>query len=74
MLSLKVKDIDNFKIVSYKRRGWTTIDRDFWLQFHIGSSLLKKYNVSTFKIFYFKKKSIRAQVHGREATHVWIFY
>ena len=52
----EIKNTDNFKIVSYKIRGWTTIDRDFWLQFHIGSSLLKKYNVVPLKSFTLKRK------------------
>ena len=41
------KDFNNvhWVVSDYKRREWNTYDAKFWLQFNIGSDLLKKYNV-----------------------------
>jgi hypothetical protein len=34
-----------YKVVDFKKRGWTNLDSKFWLSFHIGSKLLEFYNV-----------------------------
>ena len=45
-----MKDIEYIPVAKYKvdyikNRDWNTSDADYWLQYNIGSSLLKNYNV-----------------------------
>jgi len=34
-----------YKVVSFEKTNWTTLDQKFWTQFHIGSKLLEQYKV-----------------------------
>lgn len=34
-----------YKVVCYNVRDWSILDRDFWVRYNIGSSILNKYNV-----------------------------
>jgi len=39
------KQYSRYKVDSTKARPWNSIDRDFWLQFGIGTSILFEYNI-----------------------------
>lgn len=34
-----------YKVVEFKTRTWTNLDQKYWSKYHIGSTLLEKYNV-----------------------------
>lgn len=34
-----------YKVTSFVKRGWTTVDQKYWTKYYIGSKLLEKYNV-----------------------------
>lgn len=40
-----ITEKSNYKVVDWKERAWNNYDADFWLSFHIGSTILKKYYV-----------------------------
>lgn len=44
-----------FEVNDYEIRHWNNLDKDFWLSFHIGSDLLKKYNVHPLSFYNFVK-------------------
>ena len=39
------REYAKYKVISYKIREWNILDKDFWVRYNIGSTLLKKYNV-----------------------------
>ena len=39
------REYSKFKVTSFSACQWTVLDRDFWVRYNIGSSLLRKYNV-----------------------------
>ena len=43
--SSEFKEYSNYKVDNHSVREWNTLDRDFWVRYNIGSSLLKEYNV-----------------------------
>ena len=44
-----------FKIEDYSMRHWTNYDAKFWQKYHIGSALLKGYNVQPLESYTFSK-------------------
>ena len=46
-----VKSINRWKVDFIKKRQWTKLDKDFWLSFRIGKTLLTKYNVKPIDYF-----------------------
>ena len=55
-------------ITDYKVRGWTNLDAKFWLQFNIGSSLLKTYEVMPLE--YYEVSEI--DLHTGEKTNSFV--
>src|SRR5690606_2273459 len=51
-----LKKVSGFKVISHRTRNWNEEDAKFWLQFNIGTSLLKKYNVVALKDFIMRRK------------------
>lgn len=45
-----------FRVTEHKTREWTVRDRDFWLQFHISSSILNEYNVKPLESYTMTKE------------------
>lgn len=41
----EIKYQTRFKVINYVIRDWNLLDRDFWVKYNIGSSILKLYNV-----------------------------
>lgn len=51
------KEAAKYKVSDYKiREKWNVLDRDFWLPFNIGSSLLERYEVKPLEWFEMKKE------------------
>jgi len=43
--SVEFKVIERYRVTSFLKRNWTTLDQKFWTKFHIGTTLLNKYHV-----------------------------
>jgi hypothetical protein len=43
--SVNFKVVERYKVTSFAKRNWTTLDQKFWTKFHIGTTLLNKYYV-----------------------------
>lgn len=52
------------EILSYSERIWYEHDKKFWLQFHIGSTLLKLYNVRPLSEFVISKSGKEYKITG----------
>lgn len=50
-VSERVIEFYEWKMCEKKTRGWNSLDAEFWLQFGIGSSLLKQYNVKALESY-----------------------
>jgi len=50
------KQYSRYKVDSTKVRAWSSIDRDFWLQFGIGTSILFEYNVKPLEYYKMSKE------------------
>jgi hypothetical protein len=46
---------DKFKVVDYEMRHWNSLDKDYWIGFKIGSSILDRYNVVPLDFFTMEK-------------------
>tara|TARA_R110000851_G_scaffold2136_3_gene8148 strand:- start:107 stop:1084 length:978 start_codon:yes stop_codon:yes gene_type:complete len=46
-----VKSINRWKVDFIKKRQWTKLDKDFWLSFRIGKTLLTEYNVNPIEYY-----------------------
>ena len=46
-----VLQVPKYKITSWETRGWNKNDEKYWTAFHIGSRLLKHYNVTALKSY-----------------------
>jgi len=46
---------DKFKVVDYEMRHWNSLDKDYWIGFKIGSSMLDRYNVVPLDFFTMEK-------------------
>lgn len=54
---------ENYKVKSYKVRQWNTLDRDFWLKYNIGSSLLNRYNVKPLESYVIGKDDVEMTIN-----------
>jgi hypothetical protein len=50
------KQHSKYKVSNFKTRTWTTIDQRYWSKYHIGSSLLEKYNVYPLESYVLSKE------------------
>ena len=50
------KKYSRYKVDFTKTRGWNSIDRDFWLQFGIGTTILFEYNVRALEYYKMSKE------------------
>tara|TARA_R110000824_G_scaffold396556_1_gene598111 strand:- start:158 stop:1108 length:951 start_codon:yes stop_codon:yes gene_type:complete len=53
---IPIKKIEKYKVTSFIKRPWNELDAKYWIQFNIGSSLLKKYNVFALSEYTMSKK------------------
>lgn len=42
---VKIKEYSKFKVTDFSVKTWSVLDRDFWVRYNIGTTLLNKYNV-----------------------------
>lgn len=45
-----------YKVASFTTRSWNTLDKKYWTQFHIGSSILEYYNVKPLESYKMQKQ------------------
>ncbi len=51
-----LKKVEKYKVTSFIKRPWNELDAKYWIQFNIGSTLLKKYNVFALSEYTMSKK------------------
>lgn len=60
----EIKYQTRYKVISYNVRDWNILDRDFWVRYNIGSSILNKYNVRAIEDYTMEKIDDCGTVHS----------
>jgi len=71
-ITAEYEEHSKFQVTNYSTRSWTTNDRDQWVPYNIGSSLLQKYHVIPLE-FYEMSKEENGSVHSFRITGDFIY-
>lgn len=62
---IKLEPAAKYLLESYEVRGWNSIDKEYWMRYHIGSKLLAKFNVKPLEFFVLKKEGTTKRIDVR---------